>query len=503
MTVLCQCLCQKPVLAEGLETNLIDESNLTMTNAATRKALASLPSIDRLLGRAEVGTLVERYGRSMVIDVLRKSVSDTRRVLLTETDALSGCDDISTRVVKQAQELCEEQMTASLRPVINLTGTVLHTNLGRAPLPEVCIERIAAVARGASNLEFDLDRGRRGDRDSHVERWIQRHTGAEAATIVNNNAAAVLLTLSSLAYDQAVAVSRGELVEIGGSFRIPDVMSRAGCKLAEVGTTNRTHGPDYIKAIECGAVAVMKVHTSNYAIEGFTASVDESTLSEIARAHSVVSISDLGSGCLVDLSSWGLPREQTVREVVETGIDVVTFSGDKLLGGPQCGVIAGKREIIDRIRKNPMKRALRCDKMTLAALEAVLELYADPEKMMHTVPALRLLTRPQAEIQALAERVLPTLEKVLGKQHHLKLIDCASQIGSGAVPVDTLPSVAICITPQSSSGAAVNELAARFRSLPRPVVGRVHEGALWFDLRCLVDESDFVSGLNALTDNSN
>jgi len=374
-----------------------------MNDPATKMALASLPSVDRLLGRADVIALIDRYGRSTVIEMLRESVADMRRELLAQTRVVSS-DSLADLVVFQAERHCVALMTPSLRTVINLSGTVLHTNLGRAPLPATCLERIAAVARGASNLEFDLDRGRRGDRDSHVTRWIQRHTGAEAATIVNNNAAAVLLTLNSLAQGESVAVSRGELVEIGGSFRIPDVMSKAGCRLAEVGTTNRTHPRDYEAAVEDGAVALMKVHTSNYMIEGFTASVDEAELSGLARQLSVLSISDLGSGCLVDLSKWGLPRERTVREVIETGIDVVTFSGDKLLGGPQCGVIAGKREVVDRIRRNPMKRALRCDKMTLAALEAVLELYANPENMIQAIPTLRLLTRCQSEIRGVAAR---------------------------------------------------------------------------------------------------
>jgi len=461
-----------------------------MNDPASKVALASLPSVDRLLGRADVMALIDRYGRSTVIEMLREGVSDTRRELMAETRVVSS-DSLADQVVRKADRNCVALMTPSLRRVINLSGTVLHTNLGRAPLPDTCIERIAAVARGASNLEYDLDQGRRGDRDSHVTRWVKRHTGAEAATIVNNNAAAVLLTLNSLAQGESVAVSRGELVEIGGSFRIPDVMSKAGCRLAEVGTTNRTHSRDYAAAVDSGAVAVMKVHTSNYTIEGFTASVDESELSELARKLSVLSISDLGSGCLVDLSKWGLPRERTVREVIETGIDVVTFSGDKLLGGPQCGVIAGKQEIVDRVRRNPMKRALRCDKMTLAALEAVLELYADPENMIQAIPTLRLLTRSQSDIRGVAERMLPGFEKCLGAENRVEIVDCASQIGSGAVPVETL-----------QSGAQVNRLASAFRDLPQPVMGRIHDGALWFDLRCLIDEAGFVANLDSIKNSS-
>ncbi len=324
----------------------------------------------------------------------------------------------------------ERETQPSLRPVFNLTGTVLHTNLGRALLPEAAIEAMSEAARGPVNLEYDLDSGERGERDAHVEALLRRLTGAEAATVVNNNAAAVLLVLNTLAARKEVLVSRGELIEIGGAFRLPDIMARSGCRLREVGTTNRTHLEDYAERHRARRPGcVLKVHTSNYAIQGFTASVPEADLARLA-ASAGSRLSSTWAAARSSTSRFGLPHEPTAAEALRHGADIVTFSGDKLLGGPQAGLIVGRADLIARVRKNPLKRALRVDKMTLAALDAVLQLYLDPDRLPERLPTLRQLTRPLDELRALAARLRPALEK----HFEVELVDCASQIGSGALP---------------------------------------------------------------------
>ncbi|MGE3772951.1 MAG: L-seryl-tRNA(Sec) selenium transferase [Gammaproteobacteria bacterium] len=458
--------------------------------------LRQLPAIDELLRDARGAALCASHGRELATEVLREVVAAARERLLARGTAAAAevtaeilLDAAATRLVA----LC----TSSLRPVFNLTGTVLHTNLGRAPLPAVAIEAMTAAA-GACNLEYALDDGRRGDRDAHVEDWIRRLTGAEAATVVNNNAAAVLLLLNTLARAKEVLVSRGELVEIGGAFRVPDVMARAGARLVEVGTTNRTHRADFEQAIGPRTALLMKVHTSNYAIQGYTAAVPEAELAALAHAQGLPFVVDLGSGTLIDLARYGLPHEPTVAETLAGGADLVSFSGDKLLGGPQAGIIAGKAALVKLIKRNPMKRALRVDKLTLAALDAVLRLYADPERARRELPALRLLTRTAVEIEALATRVLPAVAAALGAAASAEVVGCMSQIGSGALPVDLLPSHALRLVPREGGGQAPARLARAFRALPVPVVGRVADGALLFDLRCLDDEAGFVRQLERL-----
>ena len=461
--------------------------------AAARRAL---PSVDRLLNLDAVGGLIAAHGRPLVVETIRL-VLDAQRGLLAQDAAAQPLTD--DELAAQCATRLHALTRPSLRPVFNLTGTVLHTNLGRALYPQAAADAASAAMTRAVNLEFDLGGGARGERDTHVEGWLQRLTGAEAAIVVNNNAAAVYLVLNSLAPKKEVIVSRGELVEIGGAFRIPDIMARAGCKLKEVGTTNRTHARDYEQAISARTAAIMKVHASNYAIQGFTASVAESELAAIAHQQSLPFLNDLGSGMLIDLEAYGLPHEPTPREAISNGADIVTFSGDKLLGGPQCGLIVGRADLIAKIRKNPMKRALRVDKVRLAALEAVLRLYADPERLVRELPTLRLLTRAQSDIEAQARRVLPAIAAAVAAHADATLIACASQIGSGALPVDALPSAGIAMTPRAKrkSGGA-DALSTAFRALPIPVIGHIRDRAFILDLRCLDDEAGFIAQLDRL-----
>jgi L-seryl-tRNA(Ser) seleniumtransferase len=444
--------------------------------------LSALPAVDALLRHADAAPLIDAHGRAPATQAIRDVLQELRQARQTGL----GAGEILARVA----ERLEAQARPSLRPVFNLTGTLLHTNLGRALLPEEAIEAMAAVARSAANLEYELDGGKRGERDTHVEKLVCELTGAEAATVVNNNAAAVLLVLNTLGKGKEVPVSRGELIEIGGSFRLPDIMARSGCRLREVGTTNRTHLRDYEEAIGAKTGVVLKAHTSNYAIEGFTASVPESELARLCAERGVPFVVDMGSGALIDVSAFGLPAEATVRSLLGHGVDLVTFSGDKLLGGPQAGIVAGRAALIAKIRKNPLKRALRVDKLTLAALGALLRLYADPERAMRRIPTLRLLGRPVDEIRARAEKIGPIIQSRLKEQ--VEPIPCESEVGSGAAPTARLPSYGIAIRPGTS------RLAARFRALPVPVIGRLQEGAFILDLRALEDEAAFVAQLSAL-----
>ncbi|RLA33346.1 MAG: L-seryl-tRNA(Sec) selenium transferase [Gammaproteobacteria bacterium] len=453
-----------------------------------------LPSVDRLLNDPDVASFVRDYGAPLVTRYARSVLASARHQVLDGRLFESG--DL-------VNNLCEDVARAvrpSLRRVINLTGTVLHTNLGRAVLPTSAIEAMIEVARGASNLEFDLLSGKRGDRHQHPEALLCQLTGAERALVVNNNAAAVLLTLNSLALRKEVPVSRGELIEIGGAFRMPDIMARAGCKLVEVGTTNRTHGKDFEAAMGSRTALLMKVHASNYAIQGFTKQVTEAELANIAHAHDVPFVTDLGSGTLVDLEDYGLPHEPTVNGAIMAGADLVTFSGDKLLGGPQAGIIVGRQDLIEKIKRNPMTRAMRPDKLTLAALHAVLRLYTHPARLAEELPTLRYLTRDVAEIEQLATRLAPIVQGYC-EQFQVTVDRTHSQVGSGAMPIDKLQSAALKLTRPElrRPGKALKTLARAFRELPIPVVGRIAEDALWFDLRCLEDEAEFVDNLRGLT----
>ncbi|MEO8524037.1 MAG: L-seryl-tRNA(Sec) selenium transferase [Caldimonas sp.] len=461
-----------------------------------------LPSLDRLLRESEAADLVVRHGTALVTGEARELLAVLReQARLGELDA----DRALVRdIVASLRRRCEKKASPRLRAVFNLTGTVIHTNLGRSVLADAALAHIAATVAGPSNLEFDLASGGRGDRDSIVESLLCEITGAEAATVVNNNAAAVLLTIAALAGGREVIISRGELVEIGGAFRMPDVMASAGATMVEVGTTNRTHLADYERAIGERTALIMKVHTSNYAVQGFTASVDEAALAELARVRGVPLATDLGSGSLVDLSRYGLPREPMPQDMLAAGCDVVTFSGDKLLGGPQAGLIVGKKAVIERIRRFPMKRALRVSKLPLAALEATLALYRDPDRLTETLPTLRLLTRPLAAIEALARALRGPVAETLAPRYAVEVAAMQGQIGSGSLPVELLASAGLAIAPvptgagKRGQGTALDELARALRELPLPVIGRIAEGRLILDLRCLEDSTAFVAQLPAL-----
>ncbi|MDR3529132.1 MAG: L-seryl-tRNA(Sec) selenium transferase [Rhodopila sp.] len=443
--------------------------------------VSPLPSVDSLLRAPETEVLLTRFGRTAVTAVLRETLSARR--------AARAFGGPAGEIIEQAADHLAARFARSQRPVFNMTGTVLHTNLGRSPLPWEAAEAAAEALRSATTLEFDLATGHRGDRDDHVEGLLCQLTGAEAATVVNNNAAAVMLVLNTLALGKEVPVSRGELIEIGGAFRVPDIMSRAGVILKEVGTTNRTHPRDYVGAIGPQTGALMRVHQANYAIVGFTAMVPTGILSGIARDAGVPLIEDLGSGSLVDLEQWNLPHEPTPRESLQAGADVVTFSGDKLLGGPQAGLIVGHKSVISAINRNPLKRALRLDKGRLAALEVVLRMYLDPDHLAERIPALRLLARPEADIRATAERI-HTVIASRWPDREITVEPCRSQIGSGALPVDLLPSAAVMV-----GGKQLENIAKTLRGLPRPVIGRVARGRLILDCRCLEsgDEATFIA----------
>lgn len=455
--------------------------------------LRDLPAVGAVLNTPAAVILIERYGRAAATHAIRAALSDARAMLQAGGRLVPGAE----RIAAQAFACLEKEDRSALRPLFNLTGTVLHTNLGRAILAEATIEAAVAAMRNAVALEFDLETGRRGERDDHVRSLLCSLTGAEDATVVNNNAAALLLCLNTLSNGRKAVVSRGELIEIGGAFRMPEIMARAGARLVEVGTTNRTHPKDYFSALDAETGVILKVHTSNYRIQGFTSEVRTRELSAIARKAGVPLLHDLGSGTLADLTAYGLTREPTVREALAGGADLVTFSGDKLLGGPQAGFIVGKRELIAAISRNPMKRALRVDKIRLAAIEATLKLYRDPDRLAEDLPTLRLLARPRQDIEASAARVLPHVTQALGDAFAAELCECQSQIGSGALPLETIESAGLSIR-ALASGGALEDLGRRLRGLPTPVIGRIEKDRLVLDFRCLTDEQAFLSNLTHL-----
>lgn len=436
--------------------------------------LRSLPSVDRFLRSGPAQPLLAAHGRGPVMEALRGLLAEVRTGAALPRDIAAA---LAARL----------EAPSPLRPVLNLTGTVLHTNLGRALLAESAVAAAAAAMREPAALELDLDTGRRGERDAHLRGLLRELTGAEDATVVNNNAAAVLIALAALGAGREAIVSRGELIEIGGAFRMPDIMQSAGVRLREVGTTNRTHLRDYRAALGPETALILKVHPSNYRIEGFTAEAAAPELHALAREAGVPLVNDLGSGTLVDLRPFGLKGEPTAREAAAAA-DLVTFSGDKLLGGPQAGFIVGRADLVAAINRHPLKRALRLDKIRIAALEATLRLYRDPDRLAERLPTLRLLSRPAAEIAAQAARLAPLVAARLGVP--VEPVACASQIGSGALPVDTLASAGLRILAPDPEA-----LAARLRAGARPILGRIRDGALVLDLRCLTEEAALLAAL--------
>jgi len=449
------------------------------------------PSIDALLRATEGQDLITVYGRKAATEELRAAVDFCR----------TNNEGNEEQIFGSAALALAKRKVKSIKPVINLTGSVLHTNLGRAPLSDAALSAMNNAA-GFINLEYDLKRGARGERDSHVATWLMRLTGAEAGIAVNNNAAAVMAVLNSLSRGKEAIISRGELVEIGGSFRMPEVMARAGVKLREVGATNRTHLSDYANAISNKTGIIVRVRPSNFAIQGFTSSVAEKDLAALAHEHGIPFYDELGAGALVDLRRWGLPYERTVQEALLDGADIVSFSGDKLMGGPQAGLIVGRKDLVAKISRNPLKRAIRLDKITLAALEATLALYDNDETLAESLPTIRYLSRKEPEIREIAETLAAVLSSYV-PEWKVEVASCKSQIGSGALPVDVLDSFAVTFQHRNSStkasGGKLKKLALQFRNLPTPVIGRIHEEKFWLDCRCL----DNVSAIKANVDRSN
>ena len=448
--------------------------------------IRALPPIDECIRAAESNPALAGFSRPYIKVVVQRAQAEIRAAILAGRDTLPRDRDALIEAVVLAAARAVAADEPVLAPVVNATGVVLHTNFGRAILAESAIEAVEMAARSAVNLEYDLETGARGDRDSIVEHELCALTGAEAATVVNNNAAAVVLALNSLAEGREVIVSRGEMIEIGGSFRLPDVMSKSGAILREVGTTNRTHPNDYADAIGPDTALLLKVHPSNYRVVGFTSEVTLEDLVEIGRARGIDVMEDLGAGALIDLTEFGIPREPIVRDRIAAGAAVVTFSGDKLLGGPQAGVIVGRRAALDRIKRNPLKRALRCDKLTLAALSATLRLYLRSKDLGRELPTLRYLGRSVSEIASIAPRAREIVAERLGAGFVVDIVDTSSQVGSGAMPVEELKSVALRVTHPEKSA---NAIAAMFRRAR--IIGRIADDSFILDLRTIDDPAVF------------
>lgn len=454
-----------------------------------------LPSVDKLLKTPEGEIFVAEFGHSAVVKVIRQLLQQARAQIKQQNKLPHFWTDFGL-TISEIQHHLSLQQQVKIQSVHNLTGTVLHTNLGRALWSNAAQQAGLNAMRQNVALEYDLNEGKRGHRDNYISELLQELTGAEAACVVNNNAAAVLLMLATFAKGKEVIISRGELIEIGGAFRIPDIMQQAGCHLVEVGTTNRTHLSDYRHAINENTAFLMKVHSSNYQICGFTGSVSEQELVTLGKEFNLPVITDLGSGALVDLAQYGLPSEPTVQEKWQQGVDLISFSGDKLLGGVQAGIIVGKKEWITQLQAHPLKRVLRCDKVILAGLEATLRLYLQPEKLSQQLTTLNLLTRPLAQLTQQAEQLKAQLEKILAEDYFIQIETSSAQIGSGSQPLAEIPSVAVTL--QAKTSGNLTALLTRFKTLPQPIIGRVEQQRIWLDLRSVADFGALQTTLEAL-----
>jgi L-seryl-tRNA(Ser) seleniumtransferase len=453
-----------------------------------RDSLRELPAVGRLLAHPLTERLLARFNRDLVVQACR-DVLDELRTAMRNGRSIDPAALDAEAIVGRIEARVAARRTHGLQRVVNATGTVLHTNLGRAVLAQPAIAALLLAAAHPVTLEYDLERGERGRREQAIEALLVALTGAEAATVVNNNAAAVLLALNTMANGKEVIVSRGELIEIGGAFRIPEIMAKSGAVLREVGTTNRTHAADYEAAISDRTALLLKVHASNYRIVGFVADVKLPELVALGRTHGIPVMEDLGSGALVDLSSWGLPPEPVVAERVALGVDLVTFSGDKVLGGPQSGLVVGKASYVASVRDNPLHRALRCDKLTIAALEATLRLYRESPDIARDLPALCAFTRPVDDIESTARQAMTAMAEALGRDFRLSVERDISQIGSGALPTAEIPTVAIVVQHDAMSAA---RLAERFRHARPPILGRVKNDRFLLDVRTITDPRDLV-----------
>ncbi len=458
-----------------------------MSLSLRQQVLRKIPSVDELLSRQQIVDLLKIHPRHVVVEAIRKGLGRVRDDILLKKDLSQLGEEFFSfeNLYPLVRKEIDLQIQPRLRRVINATGVVIHTNLGRAPLHSSAIKHLMEVSKTYSNLEYDLERGERGDRYTHVEETLCRLSGAESALVVNNNAGAVLLVLNTLAEGKEVIVSRGELVEIGGAFRIPDVMKRSGALLKEIGTTNRTHFNDYQKAIGPHTALLLKVHTSNFRVMGFTSEVSLQDLVQLGREHQLPVVEDLGSGCLIDLTQYGLEKEPTVQETIQTGVDAVTISGDKLLGGPQAGIILGKKKILDLLKINPLTRALRIDKLTLAALESTLLLYLDEKRAAEEIPTLRMLSLDTRKLKRRGKRLLKRLSGMMNERMTISLKEDVSQVGGGALPLQELPTLVLAVKPLDFS---VNSLEESLRKGDPPIISRISKEELILDMRTIFDE---------------